>query len=323
MARAVRTRRRAPAAEGRTLARAVLGIGVLSLATAVVPFSPTAPTRMAAAMGGTALVLGAVLHARADRLPRALPHAVLLLATCLVSVSVLASTTPAGRVVTAFSYVWIALFTATFHSRRAMCTHVAVALTGFAAALWAGGAPAPAQTWGFMGTTTAAVAWTVNSLVLRLRTRADEDLLTGALTRGAWLAEADAAVSRATRAGAPLSLAVLDLDDFKAVNDRDGHAAGDRLLTELTGAWAGALRPGDLLGRLGGDEFAVLLPHTGAGEVPGLLAALRAAHPRGRWSAGVAEHVPGEGVADWIARADADLYAHKRARSGAPRPEVR
>ncbi|WP_432504878.1 GGDEF domain-containing protein [Kineococcus arenarius] len=317
MARAVPTRRRAPVAEGRTLARAVLGAGALSLATAAVPFSPTAPTGTAAAMGAAGLALGALLHARAARLPRALPHAVLVLATCVVSVSVLASTTPAGRVVTAFSYVWIALFTAAFHSRRAVCTHLAVALTGFAAALWAGGAPSPAQTWGFMGGTTAAVAWTVNGLVLRLRARADEDLLTGALTRAAWLTEAEVAVDPRTGEDGPVCLAVLDLDGFKAVNDRDGHAAGDRLLTELTRAWTGALRPGDLLGRLGGDEFALLMPRTRAAEVPAVLAALRSACPQGRWSAGVAEHLPGEAVADWIARADADLYSRKRARPAA------
>ncbi|WP_432493600.1 GGDEF domain-containing protein [Kineococcus auxinigenes] len=314
MARVVRTRRRAPLAEGRTLARAVLGAGALSLATAAVPFSPTAPTAVAAAAGGVGLALGALLHARAARLPRALPHAVLLLATCVVSASVLASTTPAGRVVTACSYVWIALFTAAFHSRRAVRAHLALVLAGFAAALWGGGAPSPAQTWGFMGGTIAAVAWTVNGLVLRLRARADEDLLTGALTRAAWLAEAEVAVAPRTREAGPVCLAVLDLDGFKAVNDRDGHAAGDRLLTELTRAWTGALRPGDLLGRLGGDEFALLMPRTRAAEVPGVLAALRSACPRGRWSAGVAEHAPGEAVADWIARADADLYSRKRAR---------
>ncbi|WP_337062471.1 GGDEF domain-containing protein [Kineococcus sp. G2] len=318
MARDVRTRR-APAAEGRALARTVLGAGALSLATAAAPFSPTAPTGMAAALGVVGLALGALLHARAARLPRALPHAVLLLATSVVTVSVLASTTPAGRVVTACSYVWIALFTAAFHSRRAACAHLTLLLAGFAAALWGGGAPAPAQTWGFMGGTVAAVAWTVNGLVLRLRARADEDQLTGTLTRAAWLAEAEATAAH----GAPASLVVLDLDGFKEVNDRDGHAAGDRLLADLARAWAGALRPGDLLGRLGGDEFALLLPRTRAAQVPEVLAALRAARPRGRWSAGTAEHAPGEAVADWLERADADLYAHKRARPGAPRPALR
>ncbi|MCI2239784.1 GGDEF domain-containing protein [Paenibacillus sp. TRM 82003] len=322
MARDVRTRR-APAAEGRALARTVLGAGALSLATAAVPFSPTAPTGMAAALGVVGLALGALLHARAARLPRALPHAVLLLATSVVTVSVLASTTPAGRVVTACSYVWIALFTAAFHSRRAVCAHLVLLLAGFAAALWGGGAPSPAQTWGFMGGTVAAVAWTVNGLVLRLRARADEDQLTGALTRAAWLAEAEAAAAHGTRDGAPASLVVLDLDGFKEVNDRDGHAAGDRLLADLARAWAGTLRPGDLLGRLGGDEFALLLPRTRAAQVPEVLAALRAARPQGRWSAGTAEHAPGEAVADWLERADADLYAHKRARPGASRPAAR
>ena len=73
---------------------------------------------------------------------------------------------------------------------------------------------------------------------------------------------AEAEVVRASRTGRPFSVAVLDVDDLKAVNDRYGHAAGDALLVAVAQAWARTLRAGDLVARLGGDEFGVLLPET-------------------------------------------------------------
>jgi diguanylate cyclase (GGDEF)-like protein/putative nucleotidyltransferase with HDIG domain len=90
------------------------------------------------------------------------------------------------------------------------------------------------------------------------------DPLTEALNRRGFEDRLSRELAEAARLGHPLTLAVLDLDGFKAVNDREGHAAGDALLCETVKRLSGMLRPLDAVGRLGGDEFAVLF--SGAGE---------------------------------------------------------
>lgn len=102
----------------------------------------------------------------------------------------------------------------------------------------------------------------LESQQMMLRNLACHDDLTGALTRRALLTELDSELSRAMRYGHPLSVLMVDLDGFKAVNDDHGHQAGDEVLREVVGRVAGSLREADRLGRWGGDEFAVVLPET-------------------------------------------------------------
>lgn len=88
------------------------------------------------------------------------------------------------------------------------------------------------------------------------------DGLTGALTRRRFLELATTEMARAQRHREPLALLMLDLDHFKQVNDRFGHAGGDEVLRAFVAGARQVVRASDLLGRLGGEEFAVLLPHT-------------------------------------------------------------
>jgi two-component system, cell cycle response regulator len=110
---------------------------------------------------------------------------------------------------------------------------------------------------------------------------------------------------------------VIDLDDFKAVNDTQGHAAGDALLCRVAVVLAADLRPSDVLGRLGGDEFAVLLSETGPGD---LRAAAERLDERLRQvsaaSLGLASLPLGGETAEELHRsADADLYRSKQRRA--------
>lgn len=88
---------------------------------------------------------------------------------------------------------------------------------------------------------------------------ASHDSLTGLLNRRSYELHLDQAVSRARRYGWPFALVLLDLDDFKVVNDRYGHAAGDAALRAVGTELRAALRGGDVAARLGGDEFALLV----------------------------------------------------------------
>src|SRR5439155_2827023 len=86
------------------------------------------------------------------------------------------------------------------------------------------------------------------------------DALTGLLNHGAMQVRVREEIARARRDGTPLACAIIDLDDFKRVNDVRGHQAGDELLRRVAAAIAQQLRPYDQVARYGGDEFVLLLP---------------------------------------------------------------
>ncbi|WP_018936050.1 sensor domain-containing diguanylate cyclase [Thioalkalivibrio sp. ALJ24] len=94
------------------------------------------------------------------------------------------------------------------------------------------------------------------------RTAAETDPLTGIANRRALLEQAHGEVERAHRYGHPLSLLILDIDHFKSINSRFGHARGDEALRRFTQVCTELLRTSDRIGRIGGEEFVILLPET-------------------------------------------------------------
>lgn len=127
-------------------------------------------------------------------------------------------------------------------------------------------------------------------------------------------------IARARRFGENLSLLMLDLDDFKDINDRFGHPTGDRVLSEVGHTLQATLRASDVIARVGGEEFAALLPRTAPSQLDPLVERLREAIaaprpglPRITASIGIAtlpEHA--SAAEELVERADAALYAAKR-----------
>ena len=137
--------------------------------------------------------------------------------------------------------------------------------------------------------------------LLRLATA---DSLTEVLNRRAFLSAGARELRRARRSGARLSVLMVDLDHFKAINDRFGHAAGDAVLRESARRLRAQLRDHDLIGRIGGEEFAVALPETDLDR------ALRVAERLRRCLAEAAVEVDGEPIAVTASLGTAEVDLH-------------
>jgi len=124
----------------------------------------------------------------------------------------------------------------------------------------------------------ALLAWFISWLrqaLDRERLRSRTDHLTGVANSRAFTDAVSQAAARARRGGLPLAVGFLDVDDFKVINDRLGHTAGDAVLRSVAQAIRGVLRASDSVGRLGGDEFAILLPDTDAAAAQEVFRRLR------------------------------------------------
>jgi diguanylate cyclase (GGDEF)-like protein len=167
----------------------------------------------------------------------------------------------------------------------------------------------------------------------RLRAREEEleraastDDLTGLPNRRATEQRLSVELRRARERGRLASVAVVDVDRFKSINDRFSHAVGDATLREVAKALEAALRDGDFVGRYGGEEFVVIFPGASLEAAARACERLRGALERHPWhelvpelgetvtaSFGVAETGDSRSVADWLARADSALYRAKEA----------
>ena len=163
------------------------------------------------------------------------------------------------------------------------------------------------------------------------RELARTDYLTGALNGRSFRELAGAEIIRARRHSHPFTVAFMDVDDFKLVNDRHGHSAGDRLLKAVADSVRQTVRAVDSVARLGGDEFAVLMPETGEAAAQVVVRRVRrelreAARKEGwpvTFSAGVITWVePPAGVDEMLRAADELMYAAKRLGKGIIRHAV-
>lgn len=162
-----------------------------------------------------------------------------------------------------------------------------------------------------------------------LRGLAMIDALTGLYNRRFAEQRLAAEVARSARKGHPLTVVLLDLDEFKYINDTYGHPAGDLVLQEFAAALNRAIRGGDLAVRMGGDEFLLILPECNRAQLQLVLdrigpleVAWESRRFPIRYSAGWKEYVSGDQPESILAAADQALYANKRAAKNPPLPDA-
>lgn len=262
---------------------------------------------------------GLVVLGWGRRLPTWAVHGFLAAGSLLAAAGIYAAHGAGAGASAALFYVWVAMFAFHFFSLAPAFGQLALAGASYGVVQGLDGGPGAAVQWVLtMGTAVVAgvVMWLVSR---RLRRVAATDYLTGLPNRQALDKVLTVEVARAVRDGSPLCVAVLDIDGFKEVNDRFGHARGDSLLVEETRAWSRHLRATDTLVRYGGDEFVVVLPGASLDEAAEVMGRLTAAGPV-PVSAGTAEFNPGDEPAGLLNRADRTLYELKRQPPRAPEP---
>lgn len=267
-------------------------------------------------------------------------HGILSIGSGLVCLCIYFSGVAAGVYETMF--VWVVVLSAFFFPGRPAAAHLAWLMTCYGLTLAAIADPSGFATftrWLLtaigLGIASGITSWLVNEKVTAQRRLGDEiaarerlqrelehlahhDPLTGLANRRRFEAELEREVARAGRSGAPLCLIAIDLDGLKAVNDKLGHAGGDRLLKAAAGAWQAELRASDLLARIGGDEFVALLPDCDEAAAERVGERLRRVTPDERsCSLGIARWDGRETPSELLAAADRAMYAEKPAhRSG-------
>lgn len=289
--------------------------GLLCLYGALLPPTPVTPRATNAVLAGVAATVVGLVLARRGRVAAWSVHLLLAVFSVGVGVSAGAAGTHAGALASGISAIWVSLYAALCLGRRATRLHGALAVTALAFGVNRSvGGGAGWAAWAVVALSALVagelLAWAHAGVRLSART----DALTGAANRTGLQEAAEVLLRPTRRDPVPLTVAVLDLDDFKGVNDRAGHAEGDRVLTALVEEWRAAMRSGDVLARTGGDEFVMLLPATDREAASALLHRLQTSS-QGAWSFGLAERVPGDDLAAMLERADADLYAQKQRRA--------
>lgn len=291
----------------------MLSVGGL-FAVAGSPFTrSTGAQTLIAVVGALAAVFGISLFIWRRSVREAVLHVGLFSGAFMIAVIVGSTDNLAAVGAGASFVVWVAVYSACFLTGQQAVIQVGLALVMlFAAVLWAH----PTDVVVVVG------AGTVNCVVVtlcicwlsvQLRRSATTDALTGLANTAAWREVMDAEVNRADRFGHPLTVAFVDVDGLKEVNDGAGHAAGDRLIATVAHTLRDGVRSTDTVARIGGDEFVVALPDTTAESATELMQRISSSTPV-RFSVGLAQRVEGEGSDALVTRADQEMYRQKRLR---------
>jgi diguanylate cyclase (GGDEF)-like protein len=303
-------------AEVAVLAVMTLFLGAACLVVAARPFAPDSPRELLLAVGIVSLVSTVALVRAGSWLSPTRLHVAIVAFTLLRTLLVAVAVTDRGLLLSALGFAWTAVYVAFFFPPAVARRYAALMTAALGLSLLVSPAGAGVSVWIAISLMVWVSITVLTQINARLRAEAHADGLTGLLNRTGFALAAARQRAMSARRGEPVAVAVIDLDDFKLVNDREGHAAGDRLLAELAAVWTASLRPGDLLARFGGDEFVLMLPGAARDQADALLGRLARAHPAA-WTAGAVSCEDDESLDSAIERADARLYAAKQSRRAA------
>jgi diguanylate cyclase (GGDEF)-like protein len=258
----------------------------------------------------SALPLAYVLHHLRREVPEWILHLLLLTGTLIVLLAVAADPVPTTMVATSSFLIWVTVYASAFFPLRDAVVHGVIAGVGFGLVLHLNPVPQDSAVWITIMGTAGVAGFIVGWFARRLRSTAATDVLTGLPNRQAFESLLVTEIDRAERSNAPLAVALVDVDDFKTVNDTRGHQAGDRVLAALPRQWRTELRAHDVIARYGGDEFVVLLPNCPLDDAEDVLTRMsRAGTPT--CSVGVVTLAWGEDPTMLLTRADDALYRAK------------
>src|SRR3954471_5724702 len=241
--------------------------GLLSLVSLLLPHSARVMDLGIVGLGASACLSGLVMLLVPQLMPPHLLTFVLLCGSLLVSFGIYFTQSSAS--VYALLYVWVGFQAAYFFPHRHAAAHVAATGVTYAIALSSVPGADRGQRWLLLFGVVAVIALMVavlrervDRLIARLADAARTDALTGLLNRRGFQELMEVETERALRSSRPLAIIVGDLDHFKHLNDRFGHAAGDVALRRFAEIATQASRRIDAVARIGGEEFALLLPET-------------------------------------------------------------
>ncbi len=264
-------------------------------------------------IGAVSVLLSPFVYLVRKRAPTAVVHGTLCLSFALVLVAVGFSGTAEAAITKSFMLPCLAMIAAWAFDRRVALAYAAAATVGMALVFVPLGYPRMIPAALACGATISLATAQQSRTVAKLRDAAVTDPLTGLLNRRGVFGMLDDVLAKGALTGREVQVAVIDLDGFKSVNDKFGHAAGDDLLRSLAVAWHAELLPGQYLARLGGDEFLAVVVDQPQTRLPELLARMRQAN-EACWSCGAASARLDEQASLLVARADHELIKAKDTR---------
>ena len=291
-----------------------LGGFVLCTMVALFPVAEGTPVRFAQICAIVALLGAGAMWFAGLRWPSVVVHLGLIIHIFATAGFITRTADPRGAMTTTFTFIWVALYVAAFRPLKIARIYAAILLVALGVALVAHPqitGQFAFNSWIVPGLTTAAGTEVLGRLVRRLRSLTTVDRLTGAYNRIGFDVITEQVRAGARRRGGVTTLALIDLDGFKQINDDHGHAAGDEVLKELVRKWRQTARPDDVICRYGGDEFVILMPDTEPDAAEVLLDRLHKISSVS-WTAGLTVLDVDEPTDAALDRADHQMYRRKQ-----------